>query len=397
MKVEEFKVEATKLETAPARRGSFPVVGLLTFLVAASALGYFIYKGINSRVQAATELKRETDQSAIATVAVVHPKPSGETEEILLPGNIQAFTDTPIYARTNGYLKSWKVDIGAHVQSGQLLAEIETPEVDQQLSQAQADLATAEANLALSQTTAARYEALLKSDSVAKQDVDEKIGDLNAKKAIVDSAKYNVKRLQQLQGFEKVYAPFDGVITARSTDIGALINAGSSTTTANGKELFHESATGTLRVYVNVPQMYARAARVGSTADLTFNEIPGRRFRGTLVRTADSIDTASRTLLTEVDVDNTNGELLTGAYVSVHIKLPSKAQTVTIPVNTLIFRSEGLRVALVRDGKAQLTPFIMGRDFGSQVEVLGGLSAGDSVIVNPSDSLTSGTPVTVSK
>jgi RND family efflux transporter MFP subunit len=289
------------------------------------------------------------------------------------------------------------VDIGAHVQTGQLLAEIETPEVDQQLSQARADVATAEANLALAQSTATRYETLLKSDSVSKQETDEKTGDLSAKKAIVDSARYNVKRLEQTQGFQKVYAPFDGVITARNTDIGALINAGSSATSSNGKELFHESATDTLRVFVSVPQMYARAARVGSTADLTFSEIPGRKFRGTLVRTADAIDTASRTLLTEVDVDNAKGELLAGAYVSVHIKLPGKAQTVTIPVNTLIFRSEGLRVAIVREGKAQLTPFIMGRDFGSQVEVLGGITADDAVIVNPSDSLTSGTAVTVSK
>lgn len=395
--VEEVKVENTSAAPATKRSGSFSIVGLLIFLVAAGALGYFIYKGIHSRVEAATELKHETDQSAVSSVVVIHPKPSGETEEIVLPGNIQAFTDTPIYARTNGYLKSWKVDIGAHVKSGQLLAEIETPEVDQQLSQARADLATAEANLALAQTTATRYEALLKSDSVAKQDVDEKTGDLNAKKAIVDSARFNVKRLEETQGFQKVYAPFDGVITARNTDIGALINAGSSATSSNGKELFHESATGTLRVYINVPQIYARAARVGSYADLTFNEFPGRKFRGTLVRTADSIDMASRTLLTEVDVDNTKGELLSGAYVSVHIKLPSKALTVTIPVNTLIFRSEGLRVAVVRDGKAQLTPFIMGRDFGSQVEVLGGIGPNDAVIVNPSDSLTSGTPVTVAK
>ncbi len=379
------------------QRGSFPVLGLLVFLVAAGALGYFIYKGIHARVEAATSLRQDTRQAAISTVLVVRPKPSGLTEEVVLPGNIQAFTDTPIYARTNGYLKSWKADIGAHVKAGQLLAEIETPEVDQQLAQARADLATAEANLALAQSTAARYEALLKSDSVSKQETDEKAGDLNAKKAIVDSARYNVKRLEETQGFQKVYAPFDGVITARNTDIGALINAGSSTTSANGKELFHESATGTLRVYVNVPQLYAEAARVGSSADLTFNEFPGRHFRGTLVRTADAIDMASRTLLTEVDVDNSSGQLLAGAYVSVHIKLAQKTPALTIPVNTLIFRSEGLRVAVVRDGKAEMTPFIMGRDFGSQVEVLGGLNKDDEVIVNPSDSLTSGTPVTVAK
>jgi RND family efflux transporter MFP subunit len=400
MNVEDVK----KDETAPAaeiamkpKRTSFPLVGLLVVLIAAGALAYFIFKGINSRVQADSELKRETEISAIQPVSVVHPVPSGMTEEVVLPGNIQAFTDTPIYARTNGYLKSWKVDIGAHIKGGELLAEIETPEVDQQLAQSKADLATAEANLALSQTTAARYEALLKTDSVAKQDVDERVGDLNAKKAIVDSASFNVKRLEQMQGFQKVYAPFDGVVTARNTDIGALINAGSSATSANGKELFHEAATGVLRVYVNVPQMYAQSARVGSTADLTFNEFAGRRFKGTLVRTADAIDTASRTLLTEVDVDNAKGDLLSGAYVSVHLKLPQRTPAMTIPVNTLIFRSEGLRAAVVRDGKAVLTPFVMGRDFGTQVEVLGGLTPQDWVIVNPSDSLTSGTPVEVAK
>ena len=407
MNVEEVKTAGATAEntttttpsgtTVKPGRGGFPAVGFLVLLLAAGALGYFIYKGINSRVQAASELKNETNESAIPTVSVIQPKPSGLTEEIVLPGNIQAFTDTPIYARTNGYLKSWTVDIGAHVKTGQLLAEIETPEVDQQLSQARADLATAEANLALSESTAVRYQALLKSDSVSKQETDEKVGDLNAKKAIVDSARANVKRLEQTQGFEKVYAPFDGVITARSTDIGALINAGSSATSNNGKELFHEAATNTLRVYVNVPQMYARSARIGSTAALTFNEFPGQQFRGTLVRTADAIDMASRTLLTEFDVDNAKGQLLSGAYVTVHIKLPSKVQAITIPVNTLIFRSEGLRVAVVRDGKAQLTPFVMGRDFGSQVEVLGGITAEDKVIVNPSDSLTSGTPVTLAK
>jgi RND family efflux transporter MFP subunit len=398
MNVEEVKPQENAAETKDSgiKRG-FPVIGLLVFLAAAGALAYFINKGIHTRVEAATELKRETENLAIASVSVIHPQPSGMTEEIVLPGNIQAFTDTPIYARTNGYLKSWKVDIGAHVKAGQLLAEIETPEVDQQLSQAKAELATAEANLALSQTTAARYQELLKSDSVSKQETDEKTGDLNAKKATVDSARANVKRLEETQGFQKVYAPFDGVITARNTDIGALINAGSSSTSNNGKELFHEAATGTLRVYVNVPQTYSRAARVGAAADLTFNEFPGRHFRGTLVRTADAIDMASRTLLTEVDVDNEKGELLAGAFVSVHIKLHSKTPAVTIPVNTLIFRSEGLRVAVVRDGKAQLTPFVMGRDFGTQVEVLGGIGARDEVIVNPSDSLTTGTPVVVAK
>jgi RND family efflux transporter MFP subunit len=396
MKVEEAGKETMQAEDgqAPTRRRRVPALGILLFLMVAGALGYFIYKGINSRVEADTALRQETQKQAIPTVSVVHPQRSSVTEEVVLPGNIQAFTDTPIFARTNGYLKRWYADIGAQVKGGQLLAEIETPEVDQQLSQARADLATAQANLALSESTATRYQALLNYDSVARQDTDEKIGDRNAKKAIADSADFNVKRLERIQSFEKVYAPFDGVITARSTDIGALIDAGANTP---GKELFHEAATGTLRVYVNVPQTDSQAARVGATADLTFNELPGRRFQGTLVRTASAIDPASRTLLTEVDVNNSSGELLPGAYVSVHLKLPSKVRAFTIPVNTLIFRADGLRIAVVRNGKAQLVPFTMGRDFGNQVEVLAGISAGDSVIVNPSDSLTSGTEVNVAK
>lgn len=394
MKTEQTVVEG-KSETAPAARRNSSPVALLLLLLAAGALGYFIYGGINSRVAANTALSNETQKAAIPTVAVVHPALTTPNQEVLLPGNVQAYTDTPIYARTSGYLRHWYADIGAHVKAGQLLADIETPEVDQQLQQARADLATAQANLGLAQSTAVRYEALLKSDSVSKQETDEKAADLNAKKAIVDSATFNVRRLEQTQGFQKIYAPFDGVITARSTDIGALIDAGSSTTSS--KELFHEAATGTLRVFVNVPQIYSRDTRVGSHAELTLNEFPNRRFTATLVRTAGAIDPSSRTLLTEYDVNNASGELLAGSYVSVHLQLPKKVQAVTIPVNTLMFRSEGLRVAVVRDGRAQIIPFNIGRDFGSTVEVVGGIGATDNVIVNPSDSLTPGTEVHIAK
>ena len=301
---------------------------------------------------------------------------------------MQAFKDAPIYARTNGYLKRWYVDIGGRVKAGQLLAEIDTPEVDQQLHQATADLGTAEANMHLSEITATRYQGLLKSDSVSQQDADNAAGDFAAKKAIVQSAQANLRRLQELQSFEKIYAPFAGVITARNTDIGQLINSGSSTGTKS--ELFHIAAPGKLRVYVNVPQVYSQAAKPGLKADLTLDEFPGRRFEGTLVRTADAIDSASRTLLVEIEVNNPTGELFTGSYAAVHLKLPGSVSTYTIPVNTLLFRSEGLRVAVVKDNKADLIPVTLGRDFGSEVEVLIGLNGDENLVVNPPDSLVSG-------
>jgi RND family efflux transporter MFP subunit len=323
-------------------------------------------------------------------VSVEHPKSIAPSQELVLPGSAQAFVSAPIYARTNGYIKKWYVDIGEHVKTGQLLAEIDSPEIDQQLAQAKADLATAEANLRLARTTADRYQNLLKSDSVAKQDVDEKIGDRDAKQAVADSAGANVKRLLDTQAFEKVIAPFDGVITARKTDIGNLIDSGAN---SPGKELFDLSATDKLRVFVNVPEIDSQAARPGVQVDLTLDEYPGRRFRGTVARTADSIDPASRTLLTEVDYENAHGELLPGAYVQAHLKLPSGGTTVTIPVSALLFRAEGLRVGVVRASLAELIPVTLGRDFGTSVEVVAGLHPGDWVIANPADSLTTGTPV----
>ena len=243
----------------------------------------------------------------------------------------------------------------------------------------------------LSEITATRYQGLLKSDSVSQQDADNAAGDFAAKKAIMQSAQANLRRLQELQSFEKIYAPFDGVITARNTDIGQLINSGSSTGTKS--ELFHIAAPGKLRVYVNVPQVYSQATKPGLKADLTLDEFPGRRFEGTLVRTADAIDSASRTLLVEIEVNNPTGELFTGSYAAVHLKLPGSISTYTIPVNTLLFRSEGLRVAVVKDNKAELMPVTLGRDFGSDVEVLVGLNGDEDLVVNPPDSLVSGQPV----
>jgi RND family efflux transporter MFP subunit len=280
------------------------------------------------------------------------------------------------------------------VKAGQLLADIETPEVDQQLDQARADLNTAQANYHLSEITATRYQDLLASDSVSKQDVDNAVGDFQAKKAMVSSAESNVKRLVELQSFEKIYAPFDGVITARNTDVGHLINSGAG---APATELFHMAAVRQLRVYINVPQQYSPAAKPGLTADLTLQEFPGRRFKGTLVRTASSIDITSRTLLVEVDVDNASGELLPGAYAEVHLKVPTGAQALIIPVSALIFRAEGLQVATVQDGdRAQLVKVVLGRDLGSEVEVASGLSADDSVIINPPDSLVPSETVRIS-
>ncbi len=362
----------------------------MMLLAAAVVLGFVIYSGVRSRVRAASALRRATLEMATLTVSVVHPKSKAPAEEVVLPGNMQGYVASPVYARVNGYLKKWYFDIGAHVKNGDLLAEIDTPELDRQLDQARADLAAAEANYQLAQTTADRYRLLFKTDSVSKQDVEDKVGDLEAKKAIVDSATYNMRRLAETQAFQKVYAPFDGVVTARNIDIGALIDAGAN---APGKELFDMSSTDRLRVYVNVPQIYSRAATPGSTADLTLEEFPGRHFPAQIVRTADAIDPASRTLLTEVDVDNPTGELLPGAFVQVHLRLAPKNVRVMIPVNTLIFRSEGLQVAVVRNGKAVLLPITNGRDYGNEVEVVSGLAPEDEVIENPTDSLTSGTAV----
>jgi RND family efflux transporter MFP subunit len=361
---------------------------------AGGAIAYIVVTGIAARVHAATVLNQQTLEMAVPTVSAVHPRRGATTEEVVLPGNAQAYVATPIYARTNGYLKTWNFDIGAHVKAGELLAEIETPEVDRQLDQARADLATAQANYDLSKTTATRYQSLFKSDSVAKQDVDDRVGDLQAKKAMVDSATFNVRRLEETQHFQKVYAPFDGVITARNIDIGALINAGAN---APGKELFDIAATRQLRVYVNVPQQYSHDVWPGGGADLTLAELPGRRFAGKIVRSADAIDPASRTLLTEVDVDNPTGELLPGAFLSVHLKLSAKAGTVVLPANTLIFRAAGLQVAVVRGNRAELVPVTLGRDYGTEVEVVSGISAQDEIIENPSDSLTSGTEVRLAK
>ena len=362
----------------------YAIVGLL--IVAG-----IVVAGILPRRKASAALKVETNDLAVPDVSVIHPKLGAPQQEIVLPGNMQPFADSPIYARTNGYLKKWYFDIGGHVKKGELLADIETPEVDQQLDQARADLNTAQANYNLSQTTASRFQDASKTGAVSKQDVDNAVGDNAAKKAMVASAESNVKRLEEMQSFEKIYAPFDGVITARNTDVGHLINSGAG---APATELFHIAATQTLRVFINVPQADSQAAKPGLVANLTLPEFPGKMFKGKLVRTSDSIDPVTRTLLVEVDVDNANGPLLPGAYTEVHLKVPMAVPTLILPVTALIFRSQGLQVATVQDGnRAALANIALGRDMGTEVEVVSGLAADDNVIVNPPDSLIEGETV----
>lgn len=392
--------DATKVTEASPAENSEPKTpqktvskgGLIALGATALVVAIVIVFGIHSRVAAETRLQQATVQAAIPSVNVAHPQPGDRAQELVLPGNTQAFIDSPIYARTNGYLERWYVDIGARVSKGQLLAEIETPELDQQLRQAQAELATAQANSNLSQITAARDENLLKTHSVSTQERDNAVNGYAANQATVQSNQANVARLEQLQSYEKVYAPFDGIITARETDIGALIDAGANAP----KELFHIASIAKLRVYVAVPEVYSVAAQSGAPADLTLDEYPGETFHGTLVRNSDSIDPASRTLLVEVDVNNAGGQLKPGAYVQVHLKMPEGTRALVVPANALLFRREGLQVGVVRDGKAELVRVTPGHDYGDSMEILSGLQPTDDVILSPSDSLTSGTPVQIS-
>ena len=401
MRVEEENiVEPVRSQESQVRSGSSqpnrPKNHWLIAAVAIVVVAIVFVAGVLPRVKARETLKHETQEMAVANVLVTQPKKASPSQEVVLPANVQPYINAPIYARTNGYLKKWYVDIGAKVRQGQLLAEIETPEVDQQLQQARANLATAEANLKLSEITATRYQDLLKTDSVAKQETDNAVGQYNANKAIVQAQQANVRQLEQLQSFEKIYAPFNGVITARNTDIGALISSGNSGQNA----LFQIAQPERLRVYVNVPEAYSQGAKPGLMGELTLTEFPGRRFEGKLVRTAEAIDQSTRTLLVEFSVDNPTGTLLSGAYAELHLKIPGGSSSFILPVNTLLFRSEGLRVASVAEGQdgkkqAQLLPISIGHDYGSDVEVVSGLTGNESIIVNPPDSIASGQEVRV--
>jgi RND family efflux transporter MFP subunit len=393
----------TQIKVPPQERPALSVVkgsrrkkrGWLIAGVMLVVFGGIAVYGILVRHWKGNTVRAETAQMAAPSVSVVSPQHTAPAQEIVLPGNVEPFISSPIYARTNGYVKNWYADIGAHVRKGQLLAVIETPEVDQQLAQSRSNLATAQANLKLAEITKTRYMGLLATHAVAQQDADNAEGTYNANKAIVEADQANVRQLETLQSFEKVYAPFDGIITARNTDIGQLINSGNS---GNVKtDLFHISQPGKLRVYVNVPEQYSKAATPGLTADLTLAEFPGRQFQGKLVRTSNSINFATRTLTAEIDVDNPSGELLTGSYTEVHLKVPGQTSSYLVPVSTLIFRSQGLQLAVVKDGSVVLTPVTPGHDFGEQIEIISSLKGDESLIVSPPDSIVSGQKVQVVK
>jgi RND family efflux transporter MFP subunit len=376
-------------ETRPPQKSRIFVL-FFSVVIALVVVGALTLVQRRSQYQA---LAKETEALAVPTVSVTHAATAKGEEDLVLPGTMQAYVESPIYARTSGYVKKWYHDIGSRVAQGDLLADIDTPEVDQQLSQAKADLATAQANAGLSKITAARYQELIKTDGVSKQEVDNAVGDLAAKDATVNSAQANVRRLEELEGFKHVVAPFSGVVTRRQTDIGQLVNAGNGGTS---QELFTLAQTNPLRVYVNVPEAYAPSIHAGLPAYLELTQYPGRKFEGKVVRTAQAIDLSTRTLLTEVDVPNHSGELLPGGYAQVHLGVKIGGERVQVPVNALLFRSEGLRAVVVdSDHKIHLKPLIIGRDYGTSLEVLQGITSADWIVVNPADSLDDGQKVNV--
>jgi RND family efflux transporter MFP subunit len=375
------------------------MVVIVVVLLVAAALAVF---GILRRRHSNANLTKYTTANAAPQVSLQEPKLQQNASEIVLPGNMQAFTLAPIYARTTGYVKVWYHDIGSRVKKGELLAVIETPELDQQLASAKADLATASSNAHLANTTAERYKDLVSSSAVSQQDTDNAVSQLQSRNTEVASAAANVRRLEELVSFERIVAPFDGVITARNIDVGQLISADGSTNTAgagtvrSNREIFDISAINTLRVFVNVPQIYAPDAKKGVTATLTLPQYPGRAFKGKLVRTSDSVDPATRTLLAEVDVENRSGELLPGSYTQVHLNVSRAAPALIVPVSALILEPDGLHIATVDDNHhAHILRVTPGRDFGATVEILSGLSEGQPVISNPPDSLTEGEEVRV--
>lgn len=367
----------------------------LAMVVAAASLVVAFLFGLLPRLANRRTVRQETVHLAIPTVAVITPERASPAQELVLPGNVQPFTSAPIFARTNGYLKVWYKDIGAHVKAGELLAVIETPEVDQQLQNARANLRVAEANLATSEATAKRFTDLAPTNAVSRLEIDNAVGAARANRATVEANRASVRQFEQLQGFAKITAPFDGVITERNTDVGDLIDAGSSTAPATS--LFRIARTNKLRVYVNMPEPYAPSAKIGLQATLTVAGQPGRTFEGKLVRTANAIDPATRTLLVQVEVDNPTEELFSGAFAEVHFALPRVHEVFILPVETLLFRSEGLRVATVRGNRVVLKRITPGRDFGDRIEVLDGLSADDRVIVSPGDAIADGDEVNVTQ
>ncbi len=377
-----------KLPPAKPRKALMLVGAAVLVLVLGGALSMLL------RLHDSQVLADETQQEAIPTVSVVHATPEKPTEELVLPGTLQAFVESPIYARTNGYLLRWYKDIGSRVKKGDLLADIDTPEIDQELMQARAARQQVVAAMDLAKINSDRYQSLRKTDSVSQEEADTQSSGYEQAQANLAAADANVKRLEELEGFKRVYAPFAGVITRRLVDPGALINAGISG--AAGKELFDIATTDPLRVYVSVPQAYASAIHIGVDATVTLQEFPGQKFNAAVARTADSIDITSRTLMTEVDVPNKDGELLPGSFGEVHFRPNINAHKVTIPQNAMLFRKEGPQVAIVGpDNKVELRHISIGRDFGNTLEIVGGVDENDRIIVNPSDAIENGEKVNV--
>jgi len=374
---------------APPRKAlMFVGVALLILLVAGgiTLVGHFSHEDA---------LAKETERQTVPTVAVIHPVAEKPDEDLVLPGSLQAYEESPIYARTSGYLVKWYKDIGSKVQKGELLAKIDTPEVDQELNQSKAARQQIVAQVELAKISADRWLNLRKTDSVSQQEADQYISGYQQSQANLAAADANVRRLEQLEGFKDVYAPFSGVLTRRNVDPGALINAGAG---AAGRELFDLARIDPLRVYTSVPQAYSPYIKVGSKTVVTLQEFAGQKFIGTVARTAESIDPVTRTLLTEVDVANKDGRLFPGSFGEVHFAVAAAVNKVTVPVNAMLFRAQGAQVAVVgADGKVQLRPITIGRDYGTTLEVLGGVSPDDQIVVNPSDSLENGQPVNIAQ
>ncbi len=365
---------------------------LLWFLVVPLALGASAFLGLQARQQQSEQLAQGTKALQVQSVRVVHPQRGNVSSDLTLPGMIQAFSQSPVYARVDGYVRTWYVDIGAHVTKGQLLAEIDAPDVDQQLNQARAMLNQAETNLALAKVTAPRYQELIKTNSVSQQEVDQANQNLAAQQANVQAATAAVGRLEQMQGFEKIVAPFEGVITERKTDFGDLVNAGNSGT---GRELFRISQNNVVRVFVTVPEEFSSEVKPGTKASMDVISLPNRHFAAAVTRTADSIDATTRTLTVELDVPNPSGELLPGAYANVHFQLPLNVVPLVLPSSTILFQADGPQVGIVSRNQVELRKVGLGHDFGDTIEILTGVRAGDAVVANPPDSLTNGMRVSI--
>jgi RND family efflux transporter MFP subunit len=388
--------DESKLQGEAGGPGRGPGVLLRWFLIVFVIFAILGIYAVSQRMSEHKALAQQTEQTSVPYVSVIHGTPIDADSEMVLPGSLKPDVESPIYARTNGYLKKWYKDIGSHVEKGEILAEIDTPEIDQQLAQSRAELVTAQANLNLSKLTATRYQDLIKTDSVSRQDLDNANGDFAAKQAMVQSADANVKRLEELESFKRVYAPFTGIITQRNVDPGTLINAGNGGTAT--KEMFDLAQIDPMRVFVAVPQSYSPSIHSGLKACLTLTELGQKNFCGQVVRTANSIDPGTRTLLTEVDVPNPSGTLLPGAYAEVHFDVKVTAQRLSLPINAILFRPDGSMVAVVgQDNRIQLKKITIGRDFGNSLEILQGVEPADRVVINPPDALEQGEQVNIAQ